>query len=85
MLVVNVAIPPETMPVPIGVAPSKNVTVPVGVPAPGLTTVTVAVKVTDWPETDGLADEAIIVVVLAMLTTWDTAALVLPVKLTSPT
>jgi len=33
-----------------GVAPSMNVTVPVGVPAPD---VTVAVNVTDWPNTDG--------------------------------
>ena len=39
------------------VVPSLNVTVPVGVPAPGALTVTVAVNVTDWPKTDGLADE----------------------------
>jgi len=45
--VVNVAIPPLNVPVPIGLPPSRNVTVPVGVPAPGATGETVAVKVTD--------------------------------------
>ena len=39
------------------VAPSLKVTVPVGVPAPGACD-TVAVKVTDWPKADGLAEEA---------------------------
>ena len=45
--VVNVAMPPLSVPVPIGLPPSRNVTVPVGVPAPGATGETVAVKVTD--------------------------------------
>ena len=36
------------------VAPSRNVTVPVGVPEPD---VTVAVKVTGWPNTDGFGDD----------------------------
>ena len=42
------------------VDPSLNVTVPVGVPAPGAVTVTVAVKVTDWPtfERIGRGDQA---------------------------
>src|ERR1700687_5638017 len=39
--------------------PSWNVTVPVGV---GPTPVTAAVKVTDWPKTDGLADDVSVVV-----------------------
>jgi hypothetical protein len=51
------------------VAPSRKFTVPVGVPAPGLTTATVAVKVTLCPKTDGLTDDARLVVVLALLTT----------------
>jgi len=41
----------------------ENCTVPVRVPAPGATGFTVAVNVTDWPETEGLADEATVVVV----------------------
>src|SRR3954454_22011297 len=32
-------------------------TAPVGVPVPGLTTATVAVKVTDWPKDEGLTEE----------------------------
>ena len=34
-----------------------NVTVPVGVPEPGALAVIVAVNVTDWPNTEGLAEE----------------------------
>jgi hypothetical protein len=46
--VVYVALPDaSTLTVLRVVAPSLKVTVPVGVPAPGLVTVTVAVKVTD--------------------------------------
>ena len=45
--VVNVAMPPLSVPVPIGLPPSRNVTVPVAVPAPGATGDTVAVNVTD--------------------------------------
>lgn len=45
--VVNVATPPLSVPVPMGLPPSRKVTVPVGVPAPGATGETVAVKVTD--------------------------------------
>ena len=43
----RVAVPPESVPVPNEVAPSKNSTVPLGVPAPGADALTVAVKVTD--------------------------------------
>ena len=37
--------------------PSLNVTVPVGVPAPGATGLTVAVITSDWPNTEGFAEE----------------------------
>src|SRR5437763_14566523 len=49
----------------MAVPPSMKVTFPVGVPAPGLLAVTVAVKVTDCPDTDGLAEELTAVVVPA--------------------
>ena len=42
-----------------------KVTVPAGVPAPGALVVTVAVKVTGWPNTDGLTADTIVVVVEA--------------------
>ena len=54
---------------PSEVAPSKNSTFPPGVPPPGETTFTVAVTVTLWPKTDGLADEVTAVVVAATSTT----------------
>ena len=47
-----------------------NCTVPVGVPAPGDTAVTVALKVTGWPNTEGLTEELTAVVLLALLTVW---------------
>ena len=46
-VVVKVAVPPLSVPVPNVVAPSLKVTVPVGVPEAGAGTATVAVKVTD--------------------------------------
>ena len=61
-----------------------NCTVPAGVPVPGATALTVAVKVTAWPKTDGLAEEARVVALLDGLTTWLTAVEVLPLKLLSP-
>jgi hypothetical protein len=54
--VLNVAVPPDKVRVPRAVAPSINVTVPPGVPTP-LVGVTVAVKVTELPYADGLADD----------------------------
>ena len=39
-------------------------------PEPGALAFTMAVKVTGWPETDGLTDEVIVVEVLAFFTTW---------------
>jgi hypothetical protein len=81
--VLNVAVPPDSVPVPIVAPLSLNVTVPVGVPAPGETAATVAVKVTDWPKVEGFCDELIVVVVEAWLTTCDRADEVLAVKLVS--
>jgi len=70
---------------PITVAPSRKFTVPAGLPAPGAVTVTVAVNVTDWPKTDGFTEDARVVLVFALFTTWLTIALVLVLKLPSPT
>src|SRR5262245_4328080 len=67
---------------------SKKVTVPVGGAAavlPGSLTFTVAVKVTAWPKTEGLAEAVTTVVVAALLTTWLTAGeAALALKLASP-
>ncbi len=68
---------------PMALPLSKNWTVPAAVPAPGETAATVAVNVTDCPKTEGVV-EANVVVVLALLTTWFTAVLVLVTKLVSP-
>ena len=81
--VVKVAWPPLSAPVPSVVVPSLKVTVPVGVPAPGATAVTVAVKVTAWPNTEGLAKEASAVVVSALFTVWVRAPEVELLKLPS--
>ena len=64
----NATDPPERVLVANDVAPSLKVTVPVGVPEPGALALTVAVKVTDWPKTEGLDEEATAVVVLSLLT-----------------
>ena len=61
------------------VTPFLNVTVPVGVPLN--CGVTVAVNVTDCPETEGLTAELTVVVVEALLTVCETAPLVEPLKL----
>ena len=66
-----------------------KVTRPVGVPASGETAATVAVNVTAWPDTDGFWFDfkvvvVLVVVVLALSTTCDSGADVLPVKLLSP-
>ena len=61
----KVAVPADRVPVPKRVAPSKKLTVPVAVPAPGETALTVAVKVTDCPNTEGLVEDVNAVVVLA--------------------
>ena len=60
--VVKVALPePSSVEVPRVVVPSLNVTVPVGVPP---LEVTVAVNVTDWLKTEGLAEELTVVMVV---------------------
>jgi hypothetical protein len=78
VLMVKVAMPPLRVPVPRVVLPSEKVTVPVGVP-PAL--VTTAVKVTDWPNTEGLAEEVTVVVVLALFTCWVTLPLLVAKEL----
>src|SRR2546430_4589354 len=83
-MVVNVAEPLIKVPLPRLVAPSLNETVPVGVPAPGALAETVAVKVTDWPKTDGLADDVTTVVVASLFTVCVNDGEALPVKLPSP-
>ncbi len=84
--VVKLAWPPLSVPAPIELPPSKNVTVPVCVPAPGAIAETVAVNVTDWPNTEGFGDDVTAVVVLDLLTTCGLPASdpVLPLKFASP-
>jgi hypothetical protein len=66
---VSVAVPvADSELVPMVIVPLRNVTVPVGVPAPGLTALTVAVKVTLCVEVDGFSEEVTVVLVLALLT-----------------
>jgi hypothetical protein len=80
------------VPVPRTIEPSENVTVPAGnvaipvePPAPGTGTTTVAVKVTDWPQTeDGSRLEPSESAVGACLTVWLSDWLVLFPKLPSP-
>src|SRR5205823_2240067 len=55
-----------------------------GVPAPGATILTVAVKVTAWPPTEGLGEEVSVVVVAALLTTWRRTIDALPANRLSP-
>src|SRR5436305_1763854 len=69
---------------PRGPRPSVKVTLPVGAPAPGAVAETVAVKVTDCPNTEGLRSETTATVVLALLTCWATALEVEVLKLPSP-
>ena len=83
-LVVKVASLAERVPLPNKVAPLKKFTVPAGVPTPGDTTLTVAVKVTDCPNVDGFRPLVSKVLVVALLTVWVIAELVLPLKLPSP-
>src|SRR5947208_1878611 len=67
----------------MAVPPSLKVTCPVGVPEPGLLAVTVAVKVTDCLNTDGLAEELADVVV-PYFTVGVSLEEVLPLKFASP-
>src|SRR5262245_19450244 len=52
------------------VDPNVNRTTPGGVPLPGGLTDTCAVKVTGWPNADGLSDWVSVVVVAAPFTVW---------------
>jgi hypothetical protein len=61
--------------------PSTNSTFPVGVPAED---VTVAVKLTVFPDTDGFTEETSVTTGVALFTTWDKIPEALPVKLESP-
>ena len=81
-----VAVPPiNATALPRLTPPTKNWTPPVGVPAPGGIALTVAVKVTVCPNTDGLAEDAVTAVVVeAWLTVTRTGAEMLPLKLPSP-
>jgi hypothetical protein len=81
---VKLAVPPLNVPVPNVAPPSRKVTVPPGVPAPGANAETVAEKVTDWPNADGLSELVTVAEVEALLTVWVIAAEVLTVKLVSP-
>ena len=63
--VVKLARLPESPTVPSTVVPSRNVTLPVGTPVPGLVTLTVAVKLTLWPYTEGLPEPTSATVVAA--------------------
>jgi len=82
----NVACPePSSAPVPTVAAPSLKVTVPLRVPAPGAVAVTIAVKVTDWPDVDGFTEELSVAVVLALFTVWPPDKVPVPVlKSASP-
>ena len=75
------AVPLESGAVPSTVVPSLKVTVPVTVPAPGATGLMVAVSVTDWPNTEGFADDESVLVVDAAFTVSVTAVEVLVAKL----
>lgn len=89
LVVVHVAWPEPRVCVPQPVMvepPSRKFTVPLRAPEPGAVTLTVAVNVTDWPNTDGLGDgdEVTAVLVEAWFTVWVKLADVLPRKLASP-
>jgi hypothetical protein len=83
-VVANVALPPDSVMVESVVVPFLKVTEPVGVPPPGATAATVAVNVTDSPNTDGLFDEARLVLLVALLTVCGSAGDVLDRKVVLP-
>lgn len=81
-VVVNVAVPPDNVPVPMPEPPSENVTVPVG--AVGELLLTVAVSVTEVPKDDGFSDETSVVLVGMPFTVWLSTADVLGSNVASP-
>src|SRR5437868_712334 len=81
----NIAVPvADRVTVASVMLPSRKLTVPVGVPAPGAPALTVAVKVTAWPNTTALAEEVTVVVVAAWLIVCVRVVEALPAKLASP-
>ncbi len=74
----------RSVPVPSEIVPFLKVTVPLGVPE--VAGLTVAVNVTDCPDTEGFTEETTVVdVATAMpLMVWVSTGEVLPVKLASP-
>ncbi len=87
VLVVNIAWPELfSVPLPRVVGPSSKVTVPLGVTPMEPFAVTVAVKVTDCPDTEGLAEELTNVVVRAraFFTVSVSGLEVLPLKFALP-
>ena len=71
-------------PLPKRVPPSVKVTVPLGAAKPGMLAVTVAVRVTAWPHTDGLTEAAITLVVASRWTICVRPLVTLAVKFASP-
>jgi hypothetical protein len=69
---------------PAGLPSTKNCTLPLGVPVAGATALTVAVKLTLCPVTDGLAEELRAIVLPALPTACVSMLAVLPEKLLSP-
>jgi hypothetical protein len=82
LAVENVAVPPLRLTLANVAAESRNVTVPVAVPVN--CGVTVAVKVTVWPNVEGLSELVTLLALVALFTVCVIAADVLPVKLLSP-
>ena len=80
----KVALPEERLAIPKVEAPSRKVTVPVGTPVPGAIGLTVAVTVTDWPNTDGFTEVVNVVEVASLITVWVIAAEPPALKLASP-
>src|SRR5258707_3994373 len=79
------AVPPESVTEPPKTFPSIwNCTVPVGVPAPGDAALMVAVKVTDWPKTEGLTEQVTTVVLLSWFTVFVSVEDAVPPKLIWP-
>jgi hypothetical protein len=77
--VLSTAEPEDTGADPSELAPSKNSTVPVAEAG-----VTVAVRATLWPVTDGFGELVSAVLLPAAFTVWLCAADVLPLKFGSP-
>ena len=78
------AVPLVRPTVPSTLEPSSKVTLPVGVPLPGASAATLAVKVTDWPKTEGFGDDKTEATVASLATVWVRTDDELLVKLPSP-